>query len=276
MPPDFRNKTIADKIFIVIIIAAVAVRLFAIAFMPELQLTDTVYHLQLTKFVATHHSLPVPGEAPQYFGDVPVPVPLYYFATALPFALLPIPFNLAVVKIFPLLFSALQLLLAFLLLRRLFPKHWLAGLAFVAVHPMLIIYGSVNYTETLASVCVLLCFFVYWRFMQTGKNRFIIIMPFVLAATALSKLSATIVVPAFFAMFLAGIIKWQDPAQKIEAKKTKSSPSNRNNFFGKKAKIAFFVFASLLLCSVWFIADYLHTGTIFSSNEVDIASLLAA
>jgi hypothetical protein len=250
----FGKKQFAEKVFILIIIAAMAARLFAIAAMPDLQLTDTAYHLGITRFVAAEHRLPLPGELP---GISALPVPLYYFVTALPFALLPIPFTLETVKIFPLLFSALQLLLAFLLLRRLFPNSYLPGLAFVAVHPMLILYGSVNYVETLASVLVLLCFFVYWRFVETGKTAFALAMPFVLGATAMSKLSATVMVPAFFIMFL-----WE--------------LSKKKGVAGRSQKIIFFVAASLLLCSAWFAIDFLRTGVLFGANSGDLANLAAA
>ena len=238
IPGKFSGLSFKDKVFVAIIAFGLIARVFALIVLPDAELNDTLYHLDITRYVAENRALP-----PEILFGGPVTTPLYYFVTALPFIFFQLPFTLSTARIFPFIFSAVQLFLAFALLKRIFPKNYLPGLAFVAVHPLLIIFGALNYIETFASIFVLLCFFVYWRFVETGKRVFLILMPFAIAACALSKASATILIPAFFFAFLFELIK----KGKVHARK-------------KMAIALLFVFATLLLSSVWFLLAFFRTG----------------
>ncbi len=262
MPSNFfatlRSYSFEKKLFLAIIAAAIAVRLFTLFVLPDAPLTDTLYHLTITRYVVQNHALPFHGIAGAAVFDLPVP--LYYIITAIPFILLPIPFNLATAKAFPLIFSFLQLLVSFLLLRRMFPQHWFYGFAFVAMHPLLVIFGAVNYLETFASFFVLLSFFVYWRFVETGSRAFLAAMPFALAAMALSKESATVLVPVFFLAFLYQL--WEKRPKPVTRAFT--------------ARAAFFVAASVLLCSAWFLISLQATGELSSSITGGIDRMISA
>jgi len=246
MPASFfrslSKQSLESKVFFAIIAIAILARIFVLFSMPDPPLTDTLHHFTISKYIIENHSLPFQGIPAAGVADLPVP--LYHIVIAMPFVVLGIPFSLEAARLFPFFFSFLQLLLAFLLLKRIFPKHWHYGFAFVAVHPFLVIFAGLNYLETFASVFVLLCFFVYWRFVETGRTAFLIVMPFALAGMALSKESATILVPAFFFAFLFELWK-KRPAQ-----------------IGRQwlSKAAFFVVASVLLCSAWFLASFAATG----------------
>lgn len=250
---DFKALSLEKKLFLMVIVLALLVRVFALFVMPDAPQTDSLYHLSITKYVIQNGQLPLEGIPEMGVGKLPVP--LFYLITALPFIILPIPFNLLTVRIFPFIFSALQLVLSYLVLKELFPKKWFYGFALIAMHPLLITFGSFNYTETLASVCVLLAFFIFLRFVKTKENKYLLAMPFALALMALSKESATILVPVFFLAFLYKL--WRQ-------KQTMSHWPE---------KIAYFSIASIILSSAWFIFSFFTTGSFNPSVSSGIANL---
>jgi len=204
------------KIFFAIIVAAILARVFAIVMMPDAPLTDTLFHLSITKYIIEFGAIPWAG-----IGSGTMPVPLFHILAAVPFIVFPIEFNLTTARMFPTIFSTLQLILSYVLLKKMFPKTWYIGFALIAMQPLLIIYGSLNYLETLASVTVLLCFYIYYCYLQTRKTMYLIVMPFALALMALSKESATILVPVFFiAFFYELLVKEKIPkfAKSLERK----------------------------------------------------------
>ena len=238
----FLRQSLEAKIFAAIIILAVIARIFALFALPDTALTDSMYHLSITRYIVENHAIPFQG-IPEA-GVVDMPVPLFHLLTAGFLILFQAPLSLATAKIFPAIFSFLQLLLAFLLLKRIFPKNWMAGLAFVAISPLLIIFGAVNYLETLASVTVLLCFFIYWRYVETGKKIFLAAMPVALLLLALSK----------------------ETIRKTNSKGLK-----------RIALPAGFAIASILLCSAWFAINFAATGGLgsaFATGTGDMATVL--
>ncbi len=242
---DLSALSLEQKFFAAIIAIALIARLFALITMPDTALSDALFHLRITQYVIENHALPL--------SESGLHVPLYYILTALPFMVLPVPFTLETVRVFPFIFSALQLFVAFILLRRIFPKNYLPGLAFVAVHPLLVIFGAVNYLETLASVFVMLCFYLFLRFAHSRKKIFLFSMPFAIAAAALSKLSATILVPAFFFYFLYELIKG-NPESEAKEKKLQNT--------------LYLVVLTALLVMPWFFFTY-FTGTGFFVHPRD-------
>jgi len=238
----FFRQGLEVKIFAAIIVLAILARIFVLFTLPDTALTDSLYHLTITKYIVQNYAIPFQG-IPES-GVSALPVPLFHLLTAGFFILFQLPVNLEVAKIFPFIFSFLQLLLSFLLLKRMFPKNWVFGFAFVAMQPLMAIFGGVNYLETIASVTVLLCFFVYWRYLETGSKKLILAMPFALMLLTISKENATIFVPAFFAFFLCGIWRKKSPA------------AGKANF----ALISYFVVVSVLLCSAWFAINFIETG----------------
>ncbi len=237
------RQSLLKKVFLGIIALAILARVFVLFTMPDAPMTDSLYYFAITKYVIQNHALPFHG-LPE-IGFAALPVPFYPVLMAIPFAVLRVPFTLQAARIFPFVFSFLQLLVSFLLLRRIFPKNWVFGFAFVAAHPLLIVFGGLNYLETFASVLVLLCFFVYWRFVETGRLAFLLLMPFALAGMALSKESATVLVPAFFLAFLYEILR--------------KKPAKAGRRWA--VKLLYFAVVSVLLCSAWFLVNFWAVGT---------------
>ena len=261
----FNALSFEGKVFTAIIALGLIARLFALIVMPDPMLNDSLYHLGITKYAIENRALPL-GQG----GISALEVPLYYFVTALPFIFLPIPFTLATARVFPFLFSALQLFLAFILLKRIFPRNWLPGFAFVAMQPLLIVFGSLNYVETFASCFVLLCFYIYWRFAETGKTIYLVSMPFAIAAAALSKLSATVLVPAFFLAFLFELVKGK---QKQAGQRTVAKGEQKLARQKIIATALLFSIAAILLSSAWFIAMFFRGN--FSVSQYDANTLLS-
>ena len=252
------RQSLEKKLFFGIIAIAILARIFTLIVMPDAPLTDSLYHLTIARFIIQNHALPLQGIS----GLVrDVPAPLYHIIVAIPFTILPFTLNLFTARLFPVLFSALQLILSFVLLKRLFPKHWHFGMAFVAVQPLLIFFGSVNYIETFATCFVLLSFITWMRFSQTGRKTFLIAMPFVLGGMALSKETATILVPVFFLAFLYEI--WVKKPAKL----------SKNWLIGT----AYFAIASIALSSTWFLFNFSRIGrfgSIASAGSAGISALV--
>lgn len=252
----FLKQNLEVKIFAAIIVLAILTRIFVLFMLPDTALTDSMYHLTITKYLVQNYAIPFHG-IPEA-GVLDMPVPLFHILTAGFFILFQVPVTLTVAKIFPVIFSFLQLLLSFILLKKMFPKNWIFGFAFVAIQPMLIIFGGINYLETIASVMVLFCFFVYWRYLKTGDKKFILVMPFALMLLSISKESATILIPAFFVFFLYAVLK-------------KMSLKNSKNI----SWIVYFVVASILLSSAWFVISFAATGGVSTAINIGVNSLLA-
>ncbi len=251
-------KKLEKWVFAAIIVAAVLLRAYTLAIMPDAPLTDTLYHLTITKYIVQNQAIPFQGI--ESFGVKDMPVPLFHVLVAAPFILLPVEFSLSAVRIFPVVFSFAQLGLSFVLLRRLFPKHWFYGFAFVAIQPLLVVYGALNYLETLASVFVLLSFYIFVRFAETGRRAYLVLMPFSLAATALSKESATALLPAFFAAFLLEL--W------------KKRPERGLGGWAKET--AFFVALTGFLSGLWFLVTRLVAGRISTTITYGVGFLTGA
>lgn len=259
MAPDFlrlfQKQAPEAKIVICLVFIALAARLFALLFMPDATMTDSLYHLNIAKYIVQNHALPlagIPGVS-----NASLPVPLYHIIVAIPFTVLGIPFSLEAARVFPFIFSMLQLALSCILLKKLFPKNWLIGFAFVAMQPLLIVYGALNYLETLASVTVLLCFLLWLEFVKTGKNACLLAMPLAIAAMALSKESATILVPIFFLAFLYEL--WKKKGKSIAA---------------WAAKTAYFALTTAIFSSIWFIVNSKAQGTAVATASQGIDGFL--
>lgn len=265
----FRAQNLETKIFAVVIVLALLARIFMLFAMADAPLTDSLHHLTIAKYIAENKEIPFSGIESAGINDMPVP--FYHIIVALPFIILSMPFSFELARIFPFIFSFLQIVLSYLLLKRIFPKNWVFGLAFVAVQPFLMIYGSLNYLETMASVFALLCFYIYWRFLETGKDKFIYLMPFALAGLALSKESATFLVPAFFLAFLYGLWK-RKPGDLNKGLLSKQFKSSREWL----SKTAYFAIASIVLASSWFIITFFATGKLSSGVNSGLRGLSRA
>jgi len=234
------------KIFLLLVALAIAARIFTVFVLPDEALNDALVHLTIVQKFAETGVLP--------FAEYPTILPLFYYAAAPLFILLGLPINASTAFILPLVITIAQLLIAFVLFKELFPKQWFLGLAFVAAQPLLIIYGAVNYTGPLATVFVLLATYLLVKYVKTSHSGFLIALPFAIAGIALSKLNATILVPAFFIAGVAWL--WKSRAcVKL---------GNR--------KLVYFVVATFLLSTYFFALMFLGNGQLFGAEISGISS----
>jgi hypothetical protein len=238
------------KLFFLIFIVGIAVRFFVALTLPDAALSDTTYHLAIAEHITKTGFFPFEGITSLKLTTVPPGIFHIFIASAS--LLLGWQVNFANAVSFKILTSALQLLVAFILLRKLFPKNWVYGIAFFTMLPLLIKYSGVNYVETIASVLVLFSFYLFIEFHRTGQGKFLTLSVFSLAAMAMSKLNATILLPAFLLSFILECWK---------------------KGLGPKRSVLFLIAVSLL-SSTWFVADFLRSGQFFSSNASSIELLV--
>ena len=234
------------KIFLVILIAAIFVRLFVTVYLPDEAFSDSFYHLTISEFVAGNGEIPFSGvwsepSEVNFLFLSSIPPPFYYIFLANFLLLAGLPFQLGIIKFFPIFLTVLQIVLSFIVLRKLFKDDFVFGLAFVLINPLLIIYSAINYTELIGSVLILASFYLYLKFTETSRAVFLLPAVFTLAAAAASKLNATIIIPAF-----AILLFYEFFARKkiISAK-----------------KLASVLALLVLLSSSWFALSYMQFGT---------------
>ena len=139
------------KLFLAIFFLGIIVRLFTAVMLPDFMMTDTVYHLSISKNIVETGTLPLQSEE---LGITNLPPALFHVFIASNSILTGIAINPASTTIFAVLISLLQLLVTVILLRELFPKSWEYGAAFFTMLPLLTKFAGINYPETLASLFV--------------------------------------------------------------------------------------------------------------------------
>lgn len=236
----------ALKIFIIVMILGIVARAVSFALLPEATYTDSVFHLSLVKEMLKTGSI----SAIQAI----MPMPLYHFLLFVFFGLTGLPLAMPFVRIIPIVISALQIILAYLLCKELFPNRkelWFLGTAFTAAHAVLAIFSTVNLTEPIAAMFMLLSFWLLVRIKNSEKHadNYIVLFIFSVFLLSLAKLNATMSVPAL----IIGLIF-------VLKEKKVSVP-----------KIAFITGLIVLLCASWFIFNFFTIGNPlgFSMSETE-------
>ncbi|MDP6670959.1 MAG: hypothetical protein QGI60_04030, partial [archaeon] len=224
-----------------VFIVGIFVRLFVALALPDFAMTDTVYYLSLARVVTQTGVLSLENLWLAFFNT--------FLATASILSGLEI--SPATTNVFAFFVSIVQLLMAFVLLRKISPTRWVYGMAIFTVLPLLTKFAGINYIETIASIFVMFSLYLYIQFRETAKTKFLILALFSLVAMSLSKLNGAILLPAFLIGFV------------VASKRTK---------FNKKT-IAVFAIATILLSSSWVFLDFTRTGQMFPSNSTDTGRL---
>lgn len=196
----FSRLSLAQRVFLALAALAVLTRLFVLFTLPDAAITDTFYHLSISKYIIQNAALPfqgIPGT-----GVERLPVPLFHIIIAAPFMALSMPLSLGAARVFPFIFSAFQLLFSYLILRKLFPRHWPIGFAFAAMQPFLIIFGALNMPDTLASVFVLASFYIWLKFSESREKKYLLAAAIALFGLVFTKENSAILLPVFFIAFL--------------------------------------------------------------------------
>ncbi|MBU0662298.1 hypothetical protein KJ891_02450 [Candidatus Micrarchaeota archaeon] len=247
------NTTFNTRSLLYIIIAlGILAHLFSLVILPEAAYADSFYHVMLSQDVMGRGTLDLP------LSQWAVPPPLYYLIFSSTFFLSGLPIDQYTIKILPFFFAAIQLLLFFLISRKIFAQNWLAPFALFSIFPLVIRYGSVNYTENLSLIFVLAgtCLILRLREHHAEKTALAMIPIAVsIAALSISKLNGTVLVPV---LILAAVyFLYRNRAANIKFSATSSA--------------LFFIALALLLSGLWFGMNFLKFGTIDRfSGEQDI------
>ena len=211
----------SKKILALIIVLIVCARIFTAIVLPDTAYTDALYHLQITKEITKTGFLPFESNSKELaFMDMQgtVPQPFFHAALATIFVASGTGFGFELAGFFPVFITALQLALSFLLSRLFFEndkKAALIAFAFMAMQPVLAIYYSTNYTDAIAGLLVLFCFYLLVKFEKTKNHAFLFLLAFAAAAAAVSKLTAIAVVPAL----IVGLLYYASKSKIRNAKK---------------------------------------------------------
>lgn len=253
---DTENKN-RDILLYAVIAVGILAHLFSLAALPEAAYADSFYHVMLSQDVMAQGTLDLP------LSQWAVPPPLYYLVFSSVFFLTGLPVDQYTIKLLPFFFAAVQLLLFFIVSRKIFGQGWRAPFALFAIFPLLIRYGSVNYTENLALIFVLACTFLVLRLreLKTEKTLFALLPVAVsVAALSISKLNGTVLVPIFMLAAAYFLLK------------NKTAPGTKNK--ASKTAVAVFLVLALLLSSLWFALNLYKFGLFdrFGGGE-DIATV---
>jgi len=241
------SRTNQSRLLYAIIAIGIFARIFSLVVLPEATYADSFYHAMLSRDVMQYGTLDLPLSLWE------VPPPLYYLLFSSVFLLSGFPITQFSIKILPLLFLALQVLLFFLISRRLFAENWKVPFSLFTLFPLAIRYGSVNYTENLAMIFVLASTYLILRLRRSQGHTVFSLLPLVavLGALSISKLNGTVLVPIFVFAVVYFLLK------------------NR----AKKRTIAIFLAAVLLISGLWFGMNLMKFGMLdrFGGGE-DIAT----
>ena len=233
----------AERLLLLIIAVGIIAKAISFLVLPESAYNDSIYHLNIIREAVAFQTFSL---------SIDVPPPAFHAASTSLFAFSGLAIDLFAVKLLPFLLLLLQLLLGYMLFRKIFPENPLPAFAFLVVHPWLTRFGGINYPEALAAVAVMASLFLILK-MREEKNPGI---PTVLALAvsisiiSLSKLNGTILVPAFFLASIYVLLKNSAP----------------------KKIIVTFAISAIVLSSFWFGLNFINFGVFDQHLEGDISN----
>lgn len=237
----------ARTVLLAVLLIGIGARVFSLALMPEEAYNDALFHLMETGKVISSETLTT--------ADAELPPPLYYLIGSTVFLIATRSFDFPFVKFLPVLFALVQVLLSFIVLRKIFKNRFFIGLAFVAASPLLIRFGSSNYIDSVVTIFVLSSLFLLLHLRERQETNLFALVPLAVSIAALSitKLNGTIFVPVFFLAALYLLRKKQAAAKTI---------------------IAFAVLV-ILLSSVWFLLNMLRFSVFDPQFDIKLAGTTA-
>lgn len=260
--------TMRNLLFALIALVIIS-RIFTAIALPDTAFTDALYHLTISKELVITGSLPFSSSSNEIiFQHIQPELPPAFFHVAIaePFILSGRGLDFYLAGFFPVLISILEICLIFLVCRLFFekkPEYGLIAFLFASAQPVLSVFSSVNYPEAIATVLVLFSFYLLMKFNKTKNTAFLLPLPFSIAAAAVSKLTATVLLP----VFLIAIIYYPIKHRVKHAKKI----------------AVFLAVLAFLLSSFWFLGDFRRAGIshpeynffqkLFSSNASDVQNL---
>jgi hypothetical protein len=182
------------KILFAVFVAAIIFRFFSIIVVPEPAYNDAVYHLELAQSLMNHEQLT--KDTPPF---------LYHLLLAGFFGITGLSMQWPFVKVIPALVMLVQVGMAYLLFKKVFPKNYLIPAIFFTSFPWLIRMGSVNMVESFSVMTVVaFLYFFYNMINEKEKKRelfFALLTVFSFLLMAMSKTNAIFILPVLLLGF---------------------------------------------------------------------------
>jgi len=174
------------------LLIVLAVKLYALAFLPETELVDAMYYLRQTEKVRESQRV-----NPQFMDTE---LPLYYVlvASVLSFLPLALPFT----KLVPLAMTLAYVGMAYLFFRSLFGSRYKLPFLLALAWPTFTIFGSINYVDQFAALMVLTATHFFYQASQRPSGRNVWLAGFFTALIPLTKVNAALVFPPLFVGWL--------------------------------------------------------------------------
>ena len=238
----FRSGSFS-KLLIFVIVLGIAAKIISFVLLPEASYNDAIYHLNIIKEAIALQTFSL---------NIDVPPPAFHAASAALFAFSGLALDALAIKLFPFALLVLQLILGFILMRKIFPENPLPGFAFLVIYPWLTRFGGINYPEafTVVGVMASLLLLLKIRELKNPNPLYVLALVLSISIISLSKLNGTILVPAFF---LASIyVLW------------------KKNYSWRS--IAAFAIIAIMLSSFWFGLNILKFGQFDQHLEGDVTN----
>lgn len=218
-----------------VIALGIIAKIISIIFLPQSAYNDALFHVFTAQQIINTNTFFIDA-----VNGIGVPPPFFYSAIASVFVSSGINLNVFSAKLFSTTLVFLQIALAFVLFKKIFPDNFLSALAFFVIFPWVSRFTGVSYPESLTIVFVLAGIFLLVLLSEKKSISFFETLPpaIVISAMSLSKLNGTILVPSFLLSFV--FLFW--------AKKT------------KKKSIAAFALLTLFFSSFWFGLNFFEYG----------------
>jgi len=186
-----KNKT---KILLAIFFLALIFRIFSIVVVPEPAYNDSVYHLEVAQQFMQGN-----------FPTQETPPFLYHIILAGFFGFTGLPMVWPFVKVIPLLVALLQIGIAFLLFKKVFPKSYLIPTIFFVSFPWIVRMGSVNMVDSFSVLAVVVFAYFAYRLAESTTSklsmRYALLSALSFLPMAFSKTNVIFIIPFMLICF---------------------------------------------------------------------------
>ncbi len=176
------------KLLLYALVAALVIKLLALAFLPETELVDTMFHLHQARLIQATQGMDAKL--------LDTALPLYYLVVNALLSFLPI--ALPFTKLVPFALTLAFVGLAYLFYRRAFGSGYLLPLVFLLSLPALTLFGSVNYTNAFAALVVLAAAHFLAPPRKAPTRTHFLLAGFFVSLIPFTHVTATLAFPAFF------------------------------------------------------------------------------
>ncbi len=181
-----------NKLLLLALLLVLAVKLYALAFLPETELVDAMFHLRQTGILRQTEEIDP--------GLLQIATPYYYLVVASMLSFLPL--SLAFTKLVPLAVTLAYTALCWLFFKSLFGARSKLPFVLAVALPTFTIFGSINYTDPFAALVVLAAAHFFHRATRRPTPKHLLLAGFLVSLIPLTRINAALAFPPFFVGWL--------------------------------------------------------------------------